>query len=136
MGDMADYALIDISVAEDLRHQHVLGELSMQDSYDHGFIDELGIEQNLGNAYDTAPTPWDIDNQLVIAVHEFDAATIEASNSEQLTKTDKTRQYLQGFVKFYKARGFLSVKQKSIIDTNFEGGSIAFIAAINKGKAK
>ena len=41
MGDMADFALDEVCIAEDLRHQHVAGAFSLQESYDHAFIHYL-----------------------------------------------------------------------------------------------
>lgn len=42
MGDMADYALEQVYDAEDERFAYRMGEMSDQDAYDAGIIDEMG----------------------------------------------------------------------------------------------
>jgi hypothetical protein len=44
----------------------------------------------------------------------------------------KTFEMMKGFAKFHKDRGFLSVNQRAIVDTNWIGGSDKFIADLQK----
>ena len=44
MGEMADMALYDCMINESYADDYVSGDMSKADAYEHGFIDEIGIE--------------------------------------------------------------------------------------------
>ena len=44
MGEMADFALEEVQVMEDLRDQYNSGYIEMAEAYELGIIDELGTE--------------------------------------------------------------------------------------------
>lgn len=56
MGDMSDFFNQEIEVQESLRDDYVNGEISAQDAYDHGFLDETGNETGgMQEAWDRSP---------------------------------------------------------------------------------
>lgn len=60
MGDMASFALEDVAVMEELRSKYVSGDMSMEEAFEHGFVDSQGVETPmLDGAYDRTSTPWD-----------------------------------------------------------------------------
>jgi len=82
MGDMADFELESVAGMENLRDDYVSGGMSMQEAYDNGFIDEMGIEQaGIQEAWDRSqiPTVDNINNQLSHAVKDFELATLRKS---------------------------------------------------------
>jgi hypothetical protein len=44
MGEMADAALNEVMDMEDLRHDYRMGQVSTEEAYDAGIIDEHGAE--------------------------------------------------------------------------------------------
>ncbi len=138
MGEHADYELEEVAHMHDLREQYVQGHLSMEQSYDLGFIDPVGVEQNLDNAYDTAPEPWGLDAQLKNQQQSFTLAQLRSEvtypNQSQASILNrlKTIKLIKDFAKFYIDRGFLSAKQCAIVDTNVIGGSDAFKQHLDK----
>lgn len=56
MGDMADFELESVVTVEGLRDNYVSGDMPIQEAYDNGFIDEIGVEQEgMKQAWDRAP---------------------------------------------------------------------------------
>lgn len=45
MGDMADVAIQEAEVMEELRYAYHQGRMTEQEAYDAGIIDELGYEE-------------------------------------------------------------------------------------------
>lgn len=84
MGEMADYALQDVATMHDLRERHVGGEFTLQESFDHGFLDASGTEQYLDNAYETAVTPWDLNSQLTTETLKFDNACLRQQEDNKM----------------------------------------------------
>ena len=149
MGEHADYELEEVAHMHDLREQHVQGYLTMEQSFDLGFVDPTGMEQNLDNAYDTAPMPWDLDDQLKDQIQQFELAHLKSNEPDtlrqlvqelrypnqskaQVLNKIKTIKLMKAFAIFYIERGFLSAKQCAIVDTNVIGGSDVFKQHLDK----
>lgn len=82
MSDMADFELESIVTMENLRDEYVSGDMSMEEAYENGFIDEMGIEQEgIQTAWDRSqiPTVENINNQLSHAIKDFEIATLRKS---------------------------------------------------------
>lgn len=108
MGEMADFDLESVEHMEELRTQHRNFEMPMEESFELGFLDPSGAETDFLRGGYSGP-----------------------SNHAQAVQQQTTINYLNGFKKFYKERGFLSAKQRAIIKTNYAGGDEQFIKDIN-----
>ncbi|MDB4575405.1 hypothetical protein N9112_00415 [bacterium] len=80
MGDMADMALDAVIEHEALLDEYVSGNVSLQDAYEEGIVDEMGVEQSgVQAAWDRSPIPTMevLDTSLHIAGLEFDLAVAQ-----------------------------------------------------------
>lgn len=109
MGDMADFELESVERAEEFRHKHRNHEMTIEESFELGFLDPFGAE-----------TEFLTGNKRVSK--SYKTSWVEAQ--------EKTQRLLESFRVFYLKRGFLSEKQKAIIDYNYSGGSVQFILGI------
>jgi len=67
MGEMADYAINETCEMEALRDDYVNGDMSVEDAYDNGLINELGGEKaGIKEAWDRAyiPTEESLNNDI------------------------------------------------------------------------
>jgi hypothetical protein len=67
MGDMADFAIEGVIEMENLRDQYVNGDMSMQEAFDHGFLDPMGGEQEgIDDAWNRSfiPSKDNLDQEL------------------------------------------------------------------------
>ena len=97
MGDMADMALEETMTMEDLRDRYVNGEMPMQEAFEHGFLDPVGVEQEgIQEAWDRNDIQTmenlnrELDKQsdlLTIAVlSDRDIDTLDSSKSQAVKK--------------------------------------------------
>ena len=149
MGDMADFT-------NDMHEQECMdvidylnGEMDYEDAYDHGFLDH-DADGLYEAVEDYMVDPWDLNGQLAVAEAQLiiarDRPNIRATRitSEStyqrivpetgeivpmsISDSEKTTlKFLHGFATFYLERGFLSDKQKAIVETNWKGGAERFI---------
>lgn len=136
---MADFAVDEACAAEMQRQDCLNGEMGIQEAYDHGLIGPLGEDENMGDARENAATPWNVGPQLdleinkfLLSAHKHESYQDETNYRPKVEGRIKTLKYLQGFAKHYKTFGRLSEKQRSIIDSNVEGGTEAFVANLNR----
>ena len=108
MGEMADFALEEVEHMEELRRQHRNFEMPMEESFELGFLDPSGAETDFIRGGYSGP-----------------------SNHAQAVNQQTTKNYLDGFKKFYEERGFLSDKQRAVIRTNYPGGDEQFTKDID-----
>lgn len=142
MGGMADYDLEEVVTMEGLRNDYVNGHMSQEQAFDHGFIDPLGVEtKHLGSAWKDYNRSFDTDDELTRAklewstsenykeVEEYNKAYQQKTRPivDKIIKRAKTVQFLKGFAEFYYNQGYLTDKQKKVVETNWEGGSDKFL---------
>lgn len=75
MGDMADMALDDVFIMEGLRDEYVEGNVSLQEAYEHGFVDQMGVEQEgIQEAFDRASIGSidSLNNELSHTIKDFE----------------------------------------------------------------
>ena len=85
MGDMADFELESVVTMEGLRDNYVSGDMDMHEAYEHGFLDEMGIEQEgIQAAWDRSeiPTIDNLNNQLSHAVKDIELSTLRKQLSQ------------------------------------------------------
>lgn len=134
MGEMADYAIDQVCTMEGLRDDYVNGNMSMNDAFDHGFIDSTGCEQEgIQDAWDRNgfPTREYLDNEISHSLKDLKLSSSQTGNYEVPRKSNpegkpeitenhlKTIKFLHGFAKHYMKYSKLSEKQMNIISTNF-----------------
>jgi hypothetical protein len=81
MGDMAEMALDRAFTEEYQLDEYVQGNYSMEEAFEHGFLDASGMEQEGVQAgWDRATIgPDEIENELKHAIKDFDLATQQLS---------------------------------------------------------
>ena len=131
MGEMADFALEQVCTMESLRDDYVLGHMSSSEAYEHGFLDEIGFEQEgMQAAWDRngIPTIGHLNNELKLCSKDLEISTLRSNNSRRKAKISKpkvtenqlkTIKFLLGFANHYLKYSSLSEKQMNIISTNF-----------------
>jgi len=80
MGEMSDYELQDIVIAEQRRDDYIARYMTSQDAYDNGFIDEMGVEQlGIKETWDRSsiPTLENLNNELTINIQKLNCNNIE-----------------------------------------------------------
>lgn len=137
MGEMADMALEHVLDEEFSRIDYVMGDMSQQEAYDRGYIDELGYEQEgISQAWKNAPNPWELDQELVKAEAEFGSNLSKLlprppDYKKALIKTCKKHklkhQMMKGMAAQVYLRGNLTEKQQKWIETNYNGGAEKFL---------
>ncbi len=91
MGEMADMALEYAAMTESLLDEYVSGDMSLEDAYEEGFIDESGCEtEGVQAGWDRAIIgPAEVDNALSHAEKDFEiyalSKQLESSNTTTLT---------------------------------------------------
>lgn len=91
MGEIAYMAIIDCITMEMLRESFASGEMGLSEAYDHGFVDELGVEQEgIQEAWDRLEiwTKEGLDNEISHASKDF---TIAELRSDMKNKPSKPR---------------------------------------------
>lgn len=89
MGDMADFALEECAIFESLADDYVSGNMSLHEAYDHGFIDEHGVENpGLAGAHARSfiPTEEALNNALS---HSLKDLQLASSHSPTVVKQKK-----------------------------------------------
>ena len=84
MGEMADFFLDDVYEMECLRDEYVDGNMSQQDAYNMGFVNELGYEEeNMQMAFDRSnmQTKGDLSNDLNNTIKDFEVLNLRNSAS-------------------------------------------------------
>jgi hypothetical protein len=88
MGDMADFELESVATMEGLRDDYVSGAMPMGAAYDHGFIDEMGCEQGMQEAWGrTAIGSIDTLNTLL----EIEQLNIDVLTYKKAAMVNKAR---------------------------------------------
>ncbi len=87
MGEMADMALDCAFEEEADADEYVQGDMSMEDAYEHGFLDSTGAEVNMEDAWERSPipTPEALDQQLQVAELQLQV-TSQSSSSMSVSK--------------------------------------------------
>ena len=138
MGDMTDYTLEGVIQAEAQRADYKSGFMSDEDAYDLGIIDEMGAPQEPHHLADVNPFALDyeevaaqldiVDNESHVGFNCYGDVFTAKYTVKDIKAKSKTYQYLLGFAKHYKNKGWLSNKQKAVVETNWKGGSSKFIS--------
>jgi hypothetical protein len=150
MGEMADMFLEDVQTTEFLRDDFASGNMDILDAYEHGFVDEMGVEQEgMQRAWDdVCERTFNQDAAFYKTQLDFYRAddakgreptkravtTIKQKfgNAVQLEKKIKTLTFLLGFANHFYKYGKLSDKQSAIIETNWKGGSEKFLQSCSE----
>jgi hypothetical protein len=142
MGEMADMALEDTQTMEFLRDDFASGNMDILEAYEHGFVDEQGVEQEgMQRAWDdVCERTFNHEAAFYKAQLDFykadDAAgressapvkKISTSVKAKLGKEVKTLTFLKGFATHFYKYGELSPKQSAIVATNWKGGTKKFL---------
>ena len=92
MAEMADYELISLAEYSYIADAYVSGELSLEDAYDMGFIDEYGTEQEgVQEAWDrnSIGTLENIDNEMRFLETHFKQGVNQPPKLNKEAKLDK-----------------------------------------------
>lgn len=96
MGDMADMFLEHVEQTEMLRDDYSCGNMSMEDAYDYGFLDETGCEIGMQDSYgrNGIPTLEYLQNQLKISELELSSIGNQQSIRPATVSIGLTKQAL------------------------------------------
>ena len=89
MGDMADFALEDVAAEEHARDEYVNGDMSMQEAFERGFLDPMGVEQEgIQDAWDRSEilTARGIDKELERWTDKLTIATHTPESTKLATR--------------------------------------------------
>ena len=92
MGEMADFANEYQEETLNQAHNYINGEMELNDAFEAGLVDSLGVEQFGEDVLNSASTPWNLDNQLKEQVNILESSPQKCVHTNSVS--EEARNYL------------------------------------------